>query len=764
MPGGGWDNLRNKDMGLVGDLSFSDCVLSDDGMYVIPKNVILYARKESAMESMSEIMEHFSNYTSSISMSINAGSSGVLDSIGISGKLSEDFQQVKSVSVRNKLQIGRTQLRYRLYSAKMQPDFKLSPALTNRLTDIVSALVNNRTKLARYLSDLIVRDFGTHAVTSVEAGGILEKLDFFQSNSITNKDFLQNKFSASMSVSFFNILGVDLGSSSTVSKEDIQEYSKSVRKTAIRSFGGPILGARPKLEDWVKTLPENLVPVDREGEPLYSVINRHSLPNMPMTHLLQLRKQIEDAVMRYYKANIVKGCMDPNSQNFDPIANVAGHCQAPANNYSFAGVYQTCEESNPGAGMDLCAGEVGGSLVNLITGKMSCPSGYDPTLLLSTVGRTGRRCWEKTRKCWLFFTCSDGVECTDSQTTLTAYWCSARRGVRLQPNSGMVYGGAYAGDGRFINDITQAKSCPEFFRAHKIGRDIYLCLSMDLSSASKHRIPFGGFFSCHSGNPMMELKSGLVSSTRFKEEATKSESPKRCPDSFSQVTLDTIDGCAVMQCIKGLSGIVRQPIRRPPFEEPDYELIEHPVLRVESHGWRWGYNANDNKWSFLGFFGSSSSETTPSSIVSSEPLSGASSKVATFGGPAPPASLQGSNSQGSQTSTAILAIVSVLAVIAVISVIVLLIRRRGSPGPRIRRVLRDLRSRRSGRRQTSPYQEVAPPDESTQPLAEDGQLNRSYGSAEVDEVACDNAEDIDEMTMDEEVVTAVQRRTTAQDV
>uniref|UniRef100_A0A1I8FUV4 Macrophage-expressed gene 1 protein n=2 Tax=Macrostomum lignano TaxID=282301 RepID=A0A1I8FUV4_9PLAT len=567
MPGGGWDNLRNKDMGLVADLSFTDCALSDDGMYVLPKNVILYPRKESNIEVMSEVIDHFSNYTSSLSVSINLEASGKIAAFRIGGKLSNEFQQVKKVAVQNKLDIGRSQLRYRLYSSKLQPDFKLSAALTNRLTEVMNALVNNQTKLARYLSDLIVRDFGTHVITSVEAGGILEKLDFFNSRSIDDSNFMQNKFSAAASFSFLRFFSSNISIGVSVTNEEVTKYKNSIRKMILRTSGGPVLGSNPKLDDWIKSLHENLVPIDRNGEPLYSVVNRRSLPNLPMTHMLKLRKEIEDAVMRYYKANTVKGCLDPNSRNFDPIANTAGQCEAPGTNFSFAGVYQQCWESNPRAGFNLCSGAGSGVLLNPITGGTRCPVGYEPVKLLSTVGRNSKRCW-KTKHCTSWFIwCvhhEERTQCVDSYTVLTAYWCTARRTSKLISNPGMFYAGAYAADGRFLNDITQSKECPEHFRPYKVGRDIYLCLSMDLSRASRGRIPFAGFFSCDSGNPLSETSGGL-------------DAPKHCPKEFSQVTLDTVDGCAIMQCVKGRSGLAQIQVRRPPFEEPDYELVEHPV-------------------------------------------------------------------------------------------------------------------------------------------------------------------------------------------
>ena len=36
LPGGGWDNLRNKHMGVVSLLNYAKCKTSDDGKYLIP--------------------------------------------------------------------------------------------------------------------------------------------------------------------------------------------------------------------------------------------------------------------------------------------------------------------------------------------------------------------------------------------------------------------------------------------------------------------------------------------------------------------------------------------------------------------------------------------------------------------------------------------------------------------------------------------------------------------------------------------------------
>ncbi|PAA76276.1 hypothetical protein BOX15_Mlig012544g3 [Macrostomum lignano] len=616
LPGGGWDNLRNLEMGLVASESFQHGKLSSDGKYLLPSGVILYVRKESNLEIHSEIMEHCNNYTDSVSGSINAASTGFLKAIAIAGRLSDEYQHVRSISLRDKLQIGRTQLLYRTYSANMQPDFKLSESLIVRLKAVAGALAKKRTSLARYRADLIVRDYGTHVVTSVEAGGILQKVDFFQSDSVANSSSLRNKLSASMSALFHSLLGVSIGAGS-VSKEDLQAYEKSVRDTIVKSYGGPNLGPQPKLSDWLRTLNENLVAIDRNGEPLCDVISEANLPGVNALQLLDLRKAIQSAIERYYKANTIVGCMDPGSSSFDPLANFPGDCEHQAKNYSFAGVYQMCNDNNPDAKFNLCADNSdSGAVKNPITGQFNCPSEYESVPLFKITGKKKRRCQKKTKRCWLIFHCNDGQECVESTSTLEAFWCAAELEEQLPAHSGMVYGGAYAADGRFVNEITKTASCSEFFRPYQIGRDIFLCLSLDLDLASEHRIPLGGFFSCSEGNPLAEPGREPVALAR-KAVANENDEdyPKRCPKGFSQVTLDTIDGCAVLQCVK--SDQIRADFRS------GARHLKTPNSR------RWSLRLKPIKARHLGWPWASSEESSAQLESAARPLIWSDAEVAT---------------------------------------------------------------------------------------------------------------------------------------
>ena len=65
------------------------------------------------------------------------------------------------------------QIRYVQYTAKTQPDFILEDAFKARLRKIAAHIELNRTDLATYESQKIVRDFGTHVTTSVDMGAAL---------------------------------------------------------------------------------------------------------------------------------------------------------------------------------------------------------------------------------------------------------------------------------------------------------------------------------------------------------------------------------------------------------------------------------------------------------------------------------------------------------------------------------------------------------------------------------------------------------------
>lgn len=107
LPGGGWDNLRNIEMGRVMNLSYSQCQTTEDGVYLIPDEVFVIPQKTSGVETHSEVIMSWLKQKSSTSRSIN-------DDISflpvLNGKFSEENQRMKTHQVKENSVTSRVQV------------------------------------------------------------------------------------------------------------------------------------------------------------------------------------------------------------------------------------------------------------------------------------------------------------------------------------------------------------------------------------------------------------------------------------------------------------------------------------------------------------------------------------------------------------------------------------------------------------------------------------------------------------------------------
>lgn len=110
LPGGGWDNLRNLDMGRVMNLSYSQCQTTEDGSYLIPDETFVIPQKVSSVEMNSEIISSWLEQKSSTSRSINLDAS--FESV-VNGKFSAENKRMKTHQVRDNSVTARVQVRSR---------------------------------------------------------------------------------------------------------------------------------------------------------------------------------------------------------------------------------------------------------------------------------------------------------------------------------------------------------------------------------------------------------------------------------------------------------------------------------------------------------------------------------------------------------------------------------------------------------------------------------------------------------------------------
>jgi hypothetical protein len=138
-----------------------------DRAYLIPDQTFAIPIKSSIVERNSEFTENWDTYKSVTSRSVNSG----FDFFGkIGGKFSDEFLSVKSRMYNEKAVSMGVELRHRFHSIKQLPDSKLHPSFKNRILDILSLLKSNDSLSADYATQLLVRDYGTHYLTSVDAG------------------------------------------------------------------------------------------------------------------------------------------------------------------------------------------------------------------------------------------------------------------------------------------------------------------------------------------------------------------------------------------------------------------------------------------------------------------------------------------------------------------------------------------------------------------------------------------------------------------
>ncbi|XP_015251027.1 PREDICTED: macrophage-expressed gene 1 protein [Cyprinodon variegatus] len=549
LPGGGWDNLRNLDMGRVMNLSYFQCQTTEDGLYFIPDEVFVIPQKQTGVETNSEIISSWQEQKSTTSHSINSDVS--FFSI-LNGKFSAESTRMKSHQVKDSSTTARVQVRNFLYTVKAYPDFTLDSRFVQQTKEIADAIENNQTMNADYLSEKMVLDYGTHVITSVDAGASLVQEDYLSSSYVSDSASDSSTVKAQAGLNFFDKIKFDISSQSSQQSSTLKTYQSNIQYSIIQSHGGIPFYPGITLQKWQESTRNNLVAIDRSGFPLHYFININTIPDLPQPTVDKVANKVKGAIERYYKINTRPGCVDISSKNFNFQANVDDNsCEGPATNLSFGGVYQECTKLSQDAD-PLC-----NTLAqkNVATGDFSCRPPYTPTLLRSEVrqqGYTAYECHRERYSCGLFglFHCHRQV-CNDVYRVRSAridtYWCSVNG--KAPDNSGYLFGGIYSPSA--LNPITKSKSCPPNFIPVKFLSDGQVfCMSNDYETGTRYSVPFGGLFSCEAGNPL-------------------ANNHNRCPPKFSQHLATVSDGCEILYCVQSglFTGGELLPIHLPPFRK-----------------------------------------------------------------------------------------------------------------------------------------------------------------------------------------------------
>ena len=599
LPGTGWDNLRNMDMGLIFEYDYTQCQLTTDRKFLLPDGFFAIPVQESDVETFSELIDHWQNHTSLTARTINAGASffSVID-----GKYSSEYIKVKTTMYNHESIVTRVQIRHKLYIVRLQPGAKLNPMFKTRLLDIAAHMMNNNSQIAHYLSELLVRDYGTHYLTAAHAGAILALEDYITSNFALNYEDNQKKITAAASANFFGKIGFSAGFTHFSDDQFMEHYLSNRTYSHISTFGGPPYRVDFTIDNWEDGLADTLVTIDREGVPLHFAIIPEVLTELPPAQTLELAHYVEKAINSYYKHNTYYGCTDPGAKNFYFGANIDdGSCKAPSDNFRFGGVYQTCTHT-PASKTDIICPSL--LQKNPLTGDYSCPREYTAVLLHSGTKSGSYKTEDCHDHCHHFLGIKHGCHevCNQINNPVTGnyqtYWCVDTAMV-VPEKSGYMFGGLYSSVD--VNPLTHARSCPNYFYPLRFGEETHICVSDDYELGYPLSIPFAGFQSCSAGNPLATKSStGELKMSFGMLEVDPSTWPRRCPTGYTQHLASMEQSCEINYCVKAgsLDEKGLPPVKLPPYRKyPNLNPNTYNVMSIVSaKGNLWEKDNKTNEW------------------------------------------------------------------------------------------------------------------------------------------------------------------------
>jgi hypothetical protein len=195
------------------------------------------------------------------------------------------------------------------------------------------ALEHNQLEYAQYNTEMLVKEYGTHYLNRVKIGGIYFH-DYFLSQSYYRQHKSEYELIKTTTKKKSFLSSSSSSSTSEYFTQEENQVLSQIKSTRTETIGGKYLPDM-KLEDWSKTLDNNLVVIDKEVALISDTILRSNFPFINNTILEKIRGMIGTVNQNYVRANLRLGCTDRSSIMFDKTANYDPNDNECAEKYFF---------------------------------------------------------------------------------------------------------------------------------------------------------------------------------------------------------------------------------------------------------------------------------------------------------------------------------------------------------------------------------------------------------------------------------------------
>lgn len=340
--------------------------------------------------------------------------------------------------------------------------------------------------LAIYYANKILREYGTHIIFSETLGATIDI------TTTINRALWQGYSSSSLKVSADTEIGKFLKMKGSYESKTSERklYNESITQQKINHKGGESWHQGWSYNDWSQTVKDHPIVVSKRVVPIIELITPYNFRNTTNDSIEKFRDILNYATKKHIDDNTQLGCMDPESSNFSPIANV--HDITACNfkgTFNFGGVYQTSTDNK-----DI--------VKNVITQKTSCPSGYTsyPISSIYDWDDNHEQCFQKCKSPndMLKRVCIELCKVQEPERyQLQAFQCITL--TNTGTTNGVFFGGIYSN--KVPNYITGSIGCPSGYTNQVLYHNVHICLAPYDSGKIYKGVSYGGIFSSSSINP-----------------------------------------------------------------------------------------------------------------------------------------------------------------------------------------------------------------------------------------------------------------------